>query len=242
VLILGHRGASVAAPENTPDAFALADSMGADGVELDVRVAPDGRLLVAHDPLPDDPAALDRFCSLDDALDACGDRLLVNVEIKNWPGDAGYDATMALVAPILDSLRARGDASRARWLISSFSWDTLVAARVNDPGVALAWLCLELDEVAIERSAQAGHVAVHPWEQRVDAELVERCHAAGLAVNTWTCNDTDRLVGLDALGVDGVCTDVPDVALAALGRVVALSPRWPARRGGARGAPRRGHG
>jgi glycerophosphoryl diester phosphodiesterase len=59
MLVIAHRGASAAAPENTPDAFRLADRMGADGVELDVRRTPDGRLLVAHDPLPDDVADVD---------------------------------------------------------------------------------------------------------------------------------------------------------------------------------------
>ena len=35
-------------------AFVLADAMGADGVELDVRLSSDGRLIVKHDPLPAD--------------------------------------------------------------------------------------------------------------------------------------------------------------------------------------------
>ena len=76
--------------------------------------------------------------------------------------------------------------------------------------------------------AAAGHAAVHPWEPNVTAEFVDRCHQAGLAVNTWTCNDPQRLVELSAMGVDGVCTDVPDVALASLGRpsTPAVSPSW----------------
>jgi hypothetical protein len=39
-------------------------------------------------------------------------------------------------------------------------------------------------------------------------------HAAGLAVNTWTCDDPDRIGALLRWGVDGICTNVPDVALA----------------------------
>jgi glycerophosphoryl diester phosphodiesterase len=59
---------------------------------------------------------------------------------------------------------------------------------------------------------------------------VARCHRSGLSVNTWTCNDPVRLVELAELGVDGVCTDVPDVALTALGRTEASAdPMWPAR-------------
>jgi glycerophosphoryl diester phosphodiesterase len=48
--------------------------------------------------------------------------------------------------------------------------------------------------------------------------LVERAHAAGLAVNTWTCDEPDRIRWLADLGVDAVITNTPDVALEALGR------------------------
>ena len=47
--IWAHRGASAYAPENTLEAFELAVKMGADGVELDVHIARDGELVVAHD-------------------------------------------------------------------------------------------------------------------------------------------------------------------------------------------------
>lgn len=232
MLILGHRGASVAARENTPEAFRLADEMGADGVELDVRRAGDGRLLVAHDPLPD---ALDdrlQLATLDDVLDACGDRMLVNVEIKNWPADADFDPTMAMVAPIVEQLRGRGSTAVSRWLISSFSWDTLAACRAAAPEIATAWLVSTVSADRLAGIAQAGHAAVNPFEPNVTEEFVTRCHDAGLAVNAWTCNDPIRLVELADLGVDGVCTDVPDVALAALGRAgdpVAVSPSWASR-------------
>src|SRR5438045_594778 len=49
-LVLGHRGASAAARENTLAAFTRAREMGADGVELDVRRTADGVLVVHHDP------------------------------------------------------------------------------------------------------------------------------------------------------------------------------------------------
>jgi glycerophosphoryl diester phosphodiesterase len=232
MLVLGHRGASVAAPENTPEAFALADAMGADGIELDVRRTSDGRLLIAHDPLDESGVGFGAFAdtlpTLDQALDACGDRMLVNVEIKNWPDDAGFDPTMAMVGPIIDVLRRRGSATRDRWLISSFSWETLTACRQAAPDVATAWLVSRVSGERLADIAAAGHAAVHPWEPNVTAEFVHRCHQAGLAVNTWTCNDPQRLVELSNMGVDGVCTDVPDVALASLGRLetAAVSPSW----------------
>lgn len=48
-LIIGHRGASAAAPENTLIAFERAMADGADGVEFDVQLARDGVPVVIHD-------------------------------------------------------------------------------------------------------------------------------------------------------------------------------------------------
>ena len=48
-LIIGHRGASTVAPENTLISFERALDEGADGVELDVRLARDGVPVVIHD-------------------------------------------------------------------------------------------------------------------------------------------------------------------------------------------------
>ena len=233
MLVLSHRGASSAAPENTPDAFALADRMGADGVELDVRRAPDGRLLVAHDPLPGTLAEIDALgaATFADVLDACGDRMLVNVEIKNSKVDPDYDPTMAIVEPVIEELRRRGTGATDRWLISSFSWSTVGACRAHAPEIATACLTsAAVDEPTLERIAAAGHRALHPWEAQLDEELLALCRRHGLAVNTWTCNDPARLVVLAELGVDGVCTDVPDVAMQALQRSgPAPEPAWPQR-------------
>ena len=52
-IILGHRGASGHAPENTLEAFKLAMDMGAEGFELDVHLSKDGELVVIHDETVD---------------------------------------------------------------------------------------------------------------------------------------------------------------------------------------------
>jgi len=48
-LVIGHRGASADAPENTIAAFELALEQGADGIELDVHLTADGQPVVIHD-------------------------------------------------------------------------------------------------------------------------------------------------------------------------------------------------
>ena len=62
-----------------------------------------------------------------------------------------------------------------------------------------------------------GHGALHPWVGWVTEDLVAAAHAEGVTVNTWTVDDPADMVRLAALGVDGIVTNVPDVALAALG-------------------------
>src|SRR3989338_5875450 len=49
MLILGHRGSSKRAPENTLRSFQYAFEEGADGIELDVFLSKDGHLVVTHD-------------------------------------------------------------------------------------------------------------------------------------------------------------------------------------------------
>lgn len=230
--VVGHRGASARHVENTPEAFEAADRMGADGVELDVRLAADGhggsRLVVHHDPLPHEQAALDALADFDEVLDACGDRMLVNVEIKNSAGDGGYDPTMASVAPTIAAMRRRGRAWADRWLLSSFTMSTIDHCRRIAPEIPTGFLLYEPTHAAIAATVRHGHPAIHPWVEVLDADHVEACHAAGLVINTWTCNDVDRCVELDGLHVDGVCTDMPDVVLEALGRNTGadLNPSW----------------
>lgn len=48
-LVIAHRGASGLAPENTLAAFKTAIALGADGVEMDVQLSADNRVVVMHD-------------------------------------------------------------------------------------------------------------------------------------------------------------------------------------------------
>ena len=52
-LIIGHRGASGEAPENTISACSLAVQHNADGIEIDVQLSADGRAVVMHDATVD---------------------------------------------------------------------------------------------------------------------------------------------------------------------------------------------
>lgn len=229
MLVIGHRGASQAYPENTLAAFRGAIGQGADGVELDVRRTSDGALAVHHDDALADGRVIVELSRTDlpvdvpvlaDSLDVCASLAVVNIEIKNWPDDRDFDPTEQLAADVVALLEARDELDDGRNLVSCFHLPTVDRVRELAPGLATAWLLGMVDDPArlIERAAAHGHVAVHPHHLFVNEDFVRRAHDAGLAVNTWTCDEPDRIRWLADLGVDAVVTNVPDVALAAVGR------------------------
>lgn len=220
-LVIAHRGASAAEPENTVAAFRLAGELGADGVELDVRRTADDRLVVHHDAAVADGRVIrhvraaelpSSMPSLDEAIDACRPTMFVNVEIKNDPDEPDDDPSHWLAHTVSALLARRG--TPRRWLVSSFRPGTVGRVRRVAPMLRTALLCEGLGDAQIAHAARVGHVAIHPSVDGLTADQVRSAHAAGLAVNAWTCNDPDRIAELIAWGVDGICTDVPDLALA----------------------------
>lgn len=77
-LIIGHRGASQVAPENTLAAFERALQDGADGIEFDVRLARDGVPVIIHD------ATLKRTAGLDAQIAALSSSELAATDAGSW--------------------------------------------------------------------------------------------------------------------------------------------------------------
>jgi glycerophosphoryl diester phosphodiesterase len=214
-LIIAHRGASAHHPENTIPAFRAARRAGADMVELDVRLTADGVLAVHHDAELADgrPGAGTAWAALPPtvpdlpaAFAACAG-MAVNVEIKSegdpTDGGAAADAVVELVTE-----RRLGDSV----LVSSFDWTVIERVRAAAATVPTAFLVVALAEGDVERVAAGGHRALHPWYGAVTEELIRRCHAAGLAVNCWTCDEPQRMVEMAAWDIDGICTNDPALA------------------------------
>jgi glycerophosphoryl diester phosphodiesterase len=225
-IVIAHRGASAAYRENTVAAFVGARHLGADMVELDVRRTADGVLAVFHDAyLPDGRAVTDVTAAdlpdwlptLDQALDAC-DGMGVNIEVKNLPGEPGYDDSSGVAVTVAELVGAR--ALHDRILVSSFNLRDLDRVREVDAAVRTAWLVFSVADAVetSERCARHGHGALHPHVSLVTDGLLDACRRAGLAVNTWTVDDPDVMRRLVADGVDGIVTNRPDVLVDVLGR------------------------
>jgi len=228
MLLLAHRGASHAAPENTLAAFDRAlDDEGADGIELDVRLSADGVPFVFHDAdlarmtgaagkLEATAAAdleslrvtgghrIPTLAALADAL-AGRRRCVVNVELK--PCARPRD----LVAACLPALGAI--AARHALVVSSF--DPRALRLVADAGAAargIAQLGLLFDDPsALAALPLLPPVDLHPAAALVTAEALAAwaARAPGATLRAWTVDDAAEVRRLMALGVRTIITNRP---------------------------------
>jgi glycerophosphoryl diester phosphodiesterase len=196
--------------------------MGAQGVELDVRRTRDDVLVVHHDPRLVDGRMIcdtavadlpDHLASLEQALDACAG-MWVNLEIKNDEDEPDFDPDDRIADQTMALLAARNEPDR--WLMSSFRLETMDRCRAIAPNVRTAWLTTLVPDDVIDLLVPRGHSALHPWVHALTRDVIDRCHDHGLQVNTWTCDEPDRMRELVSWGIDGICTNVPDVALAVI--------------------------
>jgi glycerophosphoryl diester phosphodiesterase len=226
--IIGHRGASAHAPENSLAAFRRAEVDGADGVELDVLRCATGEVMVFHDDdltrLGDRPERIEALSlaalrevrlksgasipTLDEALEACGDRLLVNVELK--AAGVGWAEIRALVNAVASIVHRPG--LRERILVSSFHPYAVAAwqRRLRD---VPAGLLFEADAPVQLRRAWAlpwlRPFSVNPQDVLCGVDAVRRWHRRGYQVNVWTVDAPVELRRLRAAGVDGIITNDP---------------------------------
>ncbi len=228
-LVFAHRGDSLHAPQNTLAAFALAAEHGAQGIELDVQLSSDGRLVVIHDETVDATTdgqgevakmtlaqlkqldaggwfsrefAGERIPTLDEVFAVVGDKLLINVEIKaSAPG---------IESAVADCIHRH--AMDSRILVSSF--DRAVLSRCR--GVMTLPLAYLHGSPEIATIDDMPTEALHPWHELVDAGYMRRAREMGCHVNTWTVNDPARACELKLLGVNAIITDDPAAILAAL--------------------------
>jgi glycerophosphoryl diester phosphodiesterase len=228
-LIFGHRGASASATENTLAAYSLAVAQDADGIELDIRLTADGAMVLHHDPdVPGFGTIIRRtFAELraeaphvptpDEMLAVAGD-LLIDVEIKNDPGQPDHDPDHAAAELVVEWIRRNG--LHWRTFVSSFNPETMNRVRALDPTITTGLLLARGDlPERVDDIAQLGHTWVLPGDDMLGSEPARRmdaAHAAGLKVMVWTVDDPGRMQQLAASGIDGIITNDPALALQVL--------------------------
>ncbi len=227
IAVQAHRGSPDPAAgirENTLVAFARARRLGADGVELDVRRTADGGLAIHHDPVIEGGGAIHELRTdelppdvplLEAALDECRG-MTVNVEVKNLPGEPGFDPGERCVKAVGEQIaRSRLPESV---VVSSFSPGSLEVLHEAHPEIPTGLLLSRSfgAEGMVTAASRLGCVSLHPHVDLVDPELVEEAHLAGLTVVVWTVNDRSLLEAVARDGVDAVITDEVPLALEVL--------------------------
>jgi len=239
-LVFAHRGGALLAPENTLVAFDNGLALGADGIELDVRLSRDGTVVVHHD------ATLDRTTRLrgpvaarnTDELAAANVPTLrsvllryptarVIVEIK--------ERSVAIARAVIDEIRAAAAVDRA--CIGAFSRRPLREARRLEPAIATSaareevrwalyrswcrWPVMNTPYAGYQIPEFAGSTRV------VSPRFVADAHRAGLGVQVWTVNserEAERLIGW---GIDALITDRPDLIVPLVRSLSATLPSPP---------------
>jgi glycerophosphoryl diester phosphodiesterase len=225
-LILGHRGASARAPENTLAALRRALADGADGSEIDVRLTRDGVPVVLHDAdlvrTSNDPRKVgdlsfadlgdvdvgrwfgpeyagERVPALAEALAALPGSFFLECELKVEEGE-DPERLAAAAAATLTAARRPG-----RFVLTSFDEAAIRIARRLAPdcrtGLILAAPVPVLPDLP---------VALYAVEApAVTAALVRQARAAGREVHAWTVDSPAEAARLAALGVAALITNDP---------------------------------
>jgi glycerophosphoryl diester phosphodiesterase len=221
--IVGHRGASAHAPENTLAAFRRAIEDGADLLECDVHLSADGEVTVMHDETVDRTAAADSplrsgaigeltRAELDTVLLGEGERIpslaellestTVPVFIEVKVADAG-EAVAAQLAALPEDSPAKAST------VISFHAEALEAIRRGSPGTPVSYLVEQVTEQTLRTALDLGAAGIGPSIEGLGLRAARAVHEVGLQLNPWTVNTAAQLEIALACGADTITTDDP---------------------------------
>jgi glycerophosphoryl diester phosphodiesterase len=231
-VIIGHRGASKYAPENTLAAFKLAVEQAAPAIEFDVKLSADGHVVVIHDPsvtrTTDGRGSVARLSlaelkkldagrwfspeftgekipTLEEVFDTIGHQILMNIEFTNYatPKDR-------LVREVVELVKTYGIENRVYF--TSFLSTNLVRVRKLLPDCGIGYLIYtglpRIFQQVIQPSPREVD-SLNPSRGTVTERMVSRAHGLGRRVLVYTVNDKDEMRHLFNIGVDGIFTDDP---------------------------------
>jgi len=224
---VGHKGADLIVPGNTPASFDAALAAGVDMIEFDVlpedhTMPGHGRLLLAHDYTADLTAAP----TLEDGLAHLASSPFDGVEIDVDLKLPGYEERVVM------ALREHGLVERA--LISSNWMRSLVQIRALEPRLRLGWSVprVKRDYTASVLTKLPAYLGVRYVRRRLPAvvrrhmeagrcdalmahwlmvtpALVRAVRAVGGELYVWTVDELPKIGDLRTLGVTGVITNDP---------------------------------
>lgn len=237
VEIVGHRGASFDAPENTLASVKLAWEQGADAAEFDVFLSKDGKIVVTHDANTKRVAGVDKPV-VEQTLEE-----LRKLDVGKWKAEkfAGermptLEEVLATVppgrrafievkcgpecVPELDRVVKASKLKPEQCVVISFSAEVVAAAKKARPDLQSLWIVSlntpkggkprtaeELIEKA--RAVKADGLDLSATPAVLDKDFAAKVKAAGLKLCVWTVNDVELACKMIDAGVEGITTDRP---------------------------------
>ena len=217
-LIIGHRGASAVALENTIAAFEAAIAAGADGIEFDVRLSSDGVPVVIHDDTLSRTHGVRRRIvdvsaeelggigvpSLRELFELmAGNSLLLCLEIKSREPEL----------PQLCCRMVREFGFEERVIVECFALSLLKGLELTT--AALFEPRMHTDQSIIDRTLAVGATVLALHHRLAKPMLVERAKAVGLTVVVWTVDDPAWLTRARSMGIAALITNDPSRMLKA---------------------------
>ena len=219
-----------------------AEKTNVDGIESDVHISKDGKLVIFHDASVERTSngtgfirdltyaelleldigawkspefAGQRIWTLGQLLDFCREtRLLLNLELKNY--EVFYDG---LEQRVSDEVCARG--MQEQVFVSSFNHISMQRFKALCPEIETGLLydkpLLDMEHYLLRSNADN----VHPRYMllQYQPELMDLFHNRGMKVNTWTVNDEEAMEDMLRRGVDGIISNYPDLLCRVAARV-----------------------
>jgi len=227
--LFAHRGGGSLAPENTLAAIRVGQSLGYRAHEFDVKLSKDAISMLLHDstlertttgkgraadfPWADlvkldagawhsEPFRGERLASFEEAAKLLRSKgTAANVEIKPTPGFERETGTQ--VAREAQLLWKGADVPP---LLSSFSFEALMAAKQAAPDLARGWLASELTPEDWGRLEALEAVSFHTDHKKLDVAAIPKLKERGYRVMVYTVNDVATAKRLFDAGVDGMFT------------------------------------
>jgi glycerophosphoryl diester phosphodiesterase len=230
--IMGHRGASAQAPENTLSALRLAAVQGAEWVEFDVKITADKVVILLHDDTLDRTTngrgyagqmtydqilkfdagqwckkryigeSIPTLCQAFDLMRSLG--LSANVELKPCPG---FEVETAVA--VAQVINREINNFPGELIISSFSESCLREFRKIMPEIQSALLFFKVPCNWQLLAKDIGVDAIHCLYKHLTRVQIKQINNVGYPVRCFTVNSTHTAKRLFEWGVDSLITDYP---------------------------------
>lgn len=233
-----HRGASSYAPENTLPAFELGITMGANGLETDVRRTKDGILVLFHDN------DLMRICGRPEAVCDLTYEQLLGLDLGIHKGEAYRGVQILTLEQFLQhfagknlqfaiELKETGIEEETlslihryscsdRTIITSGIWQSLKNTHAIDPQMPLGYLAKQLNDRLLTQAKECGITQICPRASLLTKDWNQKLRSRDFSVRPWGVDSKDLMEQMLALNVDGMTVNFPDLLAAALTRLPSL--------------------